>query len=226
MSSFFTEEFARKYDANNSRLSPIADNMHFLIRMILADLPSRARVLCVGVGTGAEILSLSAEYPDWSFVGVDPSAPMLDVCRERLTAAGVMDRCELIHGHVENVPASEQFDAAVSALVAHFVKREERPSFYGAILSPLKPAGRLVSAEISFDLDSEAFPSMLENWARIQARMGNTPDSLQSLASMMREKLCILSPEETESLLRASGVARPIRFFQALMITGWYGEKT
>ena len=52
--------------------------MHFLIGLVLKELPTDARILCVGVGTGAEIFSLAEEYPEWTFVGVDPSADMLE----------------------------------------------------------------------------------------------------------------------------------------------------
>lgn len=225
MSDFFTEELAKTYDQKNSGLAPIADNLHFLVRMVLAGLPERARILCVGVGTGAEILSLSKEYPGWSFVGIDPSAPMLEVCRERLKREGVMDRCELIHGYAQDIPDREKFDAALCILVAHFIKREQRPSFYENILRRLKAGAYLVSAEISFDFDSKAFPSMMENWARVQLKMGATPESLQSLPQMLREALGVIPPSETEDLLRAAGISCPIRFFQAFMITGWYGRK-
>lgn len=225
MSDFFTKELARTYDEKNSKLAPIADNMHFLVRIILTSLPHNSRILCVGVGTGAEILSLAKEYPEWSFVGVDPSASMLEVCRERLKNEGVISRCELIHGYINDVPDGEKFDAALSILVAHFVKREERPGFYQQIIHQLKVGGYFVSAEISFDLDSEEFPSMMENWKRVQLKMGATAESLQSLPLMLREKLSVLPPSETENLLRASGIDCPIRFFQAFMITGWYGKK-
>lgn len=118
-------EAAKAYDERNKQLAPIADNMHFLIRLILKDITPRARVLCVGVGTGAEILSLSKAFPEWTFVGVDPARGMLDVCRERLSSAGVLDRCELIEGYVHDAPQGETFDVTLSVLVAHFVKREE-----------------------------------------------------------------------------------------------------
>lgn len=225
MVDFFSEDMAKVYDARNSGLSPIADNMHFLVRLVLADLPRQARILCVGVGTGAEILSLSKEYPEWSFVGVDPSLPMLEVCRERLTSAGVMDRCELIHGYVEDAPDRGGFDAAVCIMVAHFVKREHRPAFYQNILKHLNARGYFVSVEISFDMDSDEFPSMLENWARIQSKMGAMPESLKLLPEMLREALGVITPLETEALLRANGISMPIRFFQAFMAAGWYGKK-
>ncbi len=105
----FTEA-AKVYDEKNKQLAPIADNMHFLIHLILKNASVKSRVLCVGVGTGAEILSLSTAFPEWTFVGVDPSIGMLDVCRERLKVAGVLDRCEFIHGYVHDVPQGENFD--------------------------------------------------------------------------------------------------------------------
>lgn len=216
---------ARAYDERNRQLAPIADNMHFLIRLILKNAPVQARVLCVGVGTGAEILSLSKSFPEWTFVGVDPSIGMLDVCRERLNNAGVLNRCELIHGYVHDVPPGENFDAALSILVAHFVRREDRLNFYQAMCDRLCTNGILINTEISFDLDSPEFPLMLKNWEEVQLMMGGTPESLANLSVQLREMLSVLSPIETESLLNQSGIHLPVRFFQAFMISGWYGIK-
>lgn len=61
--SFFGRDVADAYDARNNALAPISNNLHFLLRLVLADLPVDARVLCVGVGTGAEILSLASAFP-------------------------------------------------------------------------------------------------------------------------------------------------------------------
>ena len=225
MSQFFNKEASQSYDEKNRRLAPIADNMHFLIRLILQELPTQAHVLCVGVGTGAEILSLARAYPRWTFVGLDPSASMLEVCAERLAQAGVADRCQLVEGYVQDLPAGETFDAALSVLVGHFVKREERLSFYQNMVARLRKGGTLVNTEISFDLNSAELPSMLKNWEKVQKLMGATPESLAMLPTALREMLTVLPPAETESLIKQCGVGIPIRFFQSFMITGWYGAK-
>lgn len=222
--NFFNQDMADAYDRRNSALAPISDNLHFLMRLVLADLPAEARVLCVGVGTGAEILSLAKAYPGWSFVGVDPSEEMLAVGRHRLEQAGVLRRCELIQGYVQDAPA-EGFDAVVSLLVAHFIKSEDRGAFYAAIHDRLKPGGRFVSAEISGDLDAPEFSEMLEDWKRIQTLMGATPESLAKLGGMMRDVLGVVPPAETETLWRAAGFRQPIPFFQAFMIRGWHAVR-
>jgi tRNA (cmo5U34)-methyltransferase len=225
MARYFDKDASRAYDEKNRRLAPIADGMHFLVRLVLQGLPARARILCIGVGTGAEILPLAQAFPEWTFLGLDPSAEMLEVCAERLKAAGVLERCQLVHGYVQDAPAGEHFDAASSILVGHFVKREERLGFYGEMTSRLRRGGYLVDTEISYDLSSPEFPSMLKNWQQVQRLMGATAESLASLPAVLRDVLTVLSPAEIESHLRQSGIAMPVRFFQAFMIAGWYGTK-
>lgn len=225
MPNYFNKEASEVYDEKNRKLAPIADGMHFLIRLALKDLPARARILCVGVGTGAEILSLAQAYPEWTFLGVDPSAEMLEVCARRLDDAGLRARCELIAGYVQDLPTGEEFDAVLSVLVGHFVGREDRLGFYQNMAKRLRRGGLLVNTEISFDLDSDAFPAMLKNWEQVQSLLGANAESLASLPMVLREMLTVLSPAETENMLRQSGIAVPVRFFQAFMITGWYGKK-
>lgn len=222
---FFNKDMARAYDEKNSRLATIATNMHFLIRLVLEELPSRARILCPGVGTGAEILSLAEAYPDWSFVGIDPSAEMLEVCRDKLEAAGILERCELIHGFVQDASEGAEFDAVVSVLVAHFIAREDRPAFYRASHDRLKPGGYFVSTEICFDLDSPAFPPMLKNWERVQQLSGADSEALRTIPDTLRNTLCVLSPAETEEMLTEAGFETPVPFFQSFLIRGFHATK-
>lgn len=222
---FFTKELAQAYDDRNSKLLPIAENMHFLIRLILQNLPTKSRVLCVGVGTGAEIFYLAKTFPDWTFVGVDPSAHMLEVCRERLKNIGILERCQLVHGYTQDLPAEASFDATLSILVGHFVKPEERLEFYKNMASRLKKNGILINTEISYDLNSDEFPIMLKNWEWVQTLMGATPESLASLPKQIREIVTVLPNNQVEDLIRKSGVHNPLRFFQSFMISGWQAQK-
>ena len=203
MPDFFNEDMAKRYDERNSKLAAISDNLHFLIRLVLADLPSRARILCVG----------------------DPSREMLEMCRARLAQEGVGERCELIHGYVQDTPEAPAFDAVLSVLVAHFIARAERRAFYANVFQRLKPEGCFVSAEISTDFSAPEFPAMLKNWEQIQALMGAPPESLRNLDDTLRNALSVLSPSETVVLWRESGFSMPVQFFQSFMIHGWYARK-
>jgi tRNA (cmo5U34)-methyltransferase len=218
---FFNKEMAAGYDQRNAGLAPISECLHFLLPMVLADLPAEARVLCVGVGTGAEMLSLAAARPGWRFVGVDPSAEMLEVGQRRLAEAGIAERCRLIQGYVDEVEDS-RFDAVVGLLVAHFVQADGRAALYRAIHDRLRPSGHFVSAEISAAFDSPAYPAMLGDWRQVHARMGATPEALDQLPNMLRSVLGVMSPDATEAAWIEAGFSQPIPFFQAFMIRGWH----
>ena len=74
---------ASSYDQQWSKMAPINDALHLLTSTVLSQLPPKANILCVGAGTGAEILSLAQKFPEWHFTAVEPSPAMLDVFRRR-----------------------------------------------------------------------------------------------------------------------------------------------
>ena len=223
-SDFFTQDMAQAYDQRNSRLQPITECLHFLMHLALNRLPEQARILCVGIGTGAEMLSLARHRPDWCFVGVDPSAEMLKVAQFRLADAGIAERCTLIHGYVDDV-VEGPFDAALSVLVAHFISHDARPAFYRAIHDRLMPGGTFVSAEISANLDAPDFAAMLEDWKQVQRLMGATDDKLTNLGDTLRNTLAVVSPDRTAELWQEAGFSPPIPFYQAFMIRGWHAMR-
>lgn len=223
--NYFTKEVSSRYDDTNLKLSPMLDNMHFLIRLILKNIPSNSRILCVGVGTGAEIFSLAKLYPDFKFVGVDPSEFMLEKCSERLKEEGIFERCELIHGFIEDIPIIDTFDAVLSILVSHFIKDDARFEFYKNMVDRLNVGGILINTEISCDLKSEEFPTMLKNWEQIQLLMGVPTEGLVNIPRQFTEMLNVLSNEKIENLISNTGIKKPIKFFQSFMITGWQAVK-
>lgn len=214
------------YDEKNKKLAPISKNLHFLTELVLKELPTDARILCVGVGTGAEILSLARAYPGWTFDGIDPAASMLDDCRKRLDEEGLLSRCELFHGYLSEFNSSEEYDAVVCLLVMHFVRDlEVRTNMFQEMASHLKPKGTLVNAEISYDLNDSRFPDILEKWKQVQFLLGATPESLSQLHAMLREGLLLLPPEQTASLIQKSGFSEAILFFQSFLLHAWYAQK-
>src|SRR5690606_381215 len=87
------------YDEQWAHMSPIRDCLHFLLGSVFDDLPDDARVLCVGAGTGAELSFLARTFPQWTFMALDPSGAMLDVCRRRATEERFASRCHFHEGY-------------------------------------------------------------------------------------------------------------------------------
>lgn len=226
VANYFNKNTSEGYDERAQRTGSINDNLHFLIRLILQALPEDARILCVGVGTGAEIVRLAQVFPQWRFTGVDPSESMLDVCRKRLRESGVAARCELIHGYLADVGETQAFDAILCLLVAHFLKDPaQRQALFDGMARRLKPDGYLVHAEISFDLDSPEFDDIIGTWLAMHRCAGATDESLAATPRLLRETIAVLPPAATEQLLRNSGFPLPIQFFQSLLIRAWYSRK-
>ncbi len=223
---FFDKTPPEAYDERNQKMAAISQNMHFLTKLVLQDLPANAKILCVGVGTGAEILALAKAFPGWTFQGLDPSANMLEGCRRSLDKEGLKDRCQLFHGYLSDFSSTEKYDAVLCFLVMHFIKDiKVRAETFAGMAQRLKPGGYLVSAEISFDVNSSQFPEFVKKWKNLHQLSGATPESLGQIPNQLREQLGVIAPEETERLIKQAGLAMPIQFFQSLMIRAWYARK-
>lgn len=226
MPQFFDEKVAAAYDERNAKTAPIMENLHFLLRLVLRDLPADASVLCVGVGTGADILGLARAFPGWRFTGVEPSAPMLEICRRRLEENGLSGRTDLFRGYLSELPGPQKFDAVLCLLVAHFLRDEpERQALFDQMAARVKPAGYLVNAEISYDLSRPDYPEILEKWLALHKHAGASEESLGAMPKILRETLGVIAPEKTEEMMKRAGFTRPVEFFQSLLIRGWYARK-
>jgi len=56
---------ASSYDKRFAALAPMRDALYLLIRVILSELPN-AHILCVGAGTGSELIYLAQNFHNGS----------------------------------------------------------------------------------------------------------------------------------------------------------------
>ena len=217
---------APTYDQQWVRLAPIRDALNLLIATILSELPDNARILCVGAGTGAEILYLAQRFPQWHFTAVEPSAPMLAICRSRAKEAGIASRCEFHCGYLDSLPATKGFDAATSILVSQFIlENAARVEFFQAIAEWLLPSGKLVSADLASDVSSDAYQSLLEVWLRMMTGADVTEEMRERMRTTYDRDVAILPPEDVASLIVSGGFQAPILFHQAGLIHAWYAMR-
>ena len=221
------DQQASSYDQKWSRLAAFRDSLHLLIGSSFAALPTSARLLCVGAGTGAEILYLAGRFPGWTFTAVEPSAGMLGECRRQAEQAGIAARCTFHAGYLDSLPDAEPFDAATCLLVSQFIlDRRARSDFFGSIARRLRPDGILASSDLSADVNSAAYAGLLEVWLRTIAGAGISAEGLEQMCAAYRRDVDVLPAQDVETIIAAGGFAAPVPFFQAGLIRAWYARRT
>ena len=222
----FGKDRAPCYDKMWAKLAPTRDALHLLIHAILSDLPADARILCVGVGTGSELLDLAQAFPQWQFTAVEPAAPMLNICRQKVEACGITARCTFHEGYLDSLPTSNSFDAATSLLVSHFITQpEERSNFFYQIALRLRPQGYLISSDIAYDLSSSTYPGILEIWLQMMKSAGLADEQIDKMRHVYGRDVAVLPPPEVASIIAAGGFDSPVLFFQSLLIYAWYARR-
>ncbi|PKL33305.1 MAG: SAM-dependent methyltransferase [Spirochaetae bacterium HGW-Spirochaetae-10] len=215
---------ASSYDAQWARMSAMSGALHFLLESVFADLPTEAQILCVGAGTGEELLALSRISPRWRFTVVEPSGAMLQVCRKRADEAGLTSRCTFHEGYVDSLPAVQVYNAATCFLVSQFIlETEARTSFFKEIALRLLPSGILASSDLSSDPDH--FDALLALWQRVMSPGDRSPESIARMKTAYAKDVAILTPQALATLIESAGFKRPVPFFQAGLIHAWYARR-
>lgn len=222
----FDQEHAAQYDQRYAKLAAIRDVLHLLTSGVLADLPAEARILCVGAGTGAELIYLAQKFPQWRFAAVEPSAPMLDVCRKKAGEAGIAERCVFHEGYLDSLPPAEPYDAATALLVSQFIlEPAARTAFFSAIASRLQPGGYLVSADLAVDLATAQGRSLMEAWLRLKQETGLQREQFDRLRESLRRDVAVLPPAQVSALIGAAGFTEPVQFVQTVLVHGWFAQR-
>ena len=223
----FDKERASSYDKTFARLAPIRDALYLLIRQIFSELPADANILCVGAGTGTEIIYLAQNFPQWRFTAVEPAPAMLDICRQKAEECGISSRCTFHQGYLDSLPTSNSFHAATCLLVSHFMmQQDERSNFFRQIAARLHPNAYLVSSDLTCDMDTLEYQSLLEVWLRMLKFAQVPVTEVENIRSAYGENVALLSPQQVESIIIKGGFDSPTLFYQTLLIRAWYSKRT
>ncbi len=222
----FDRKRAQTYDERMNPSAPLFDALRFSMRFVLADLPADAHVLCVGLGTGTELIELAKVYPNWKFTAVEPAKAMLDICRARVEELGFSSRCTFHEGALDTLPGGVAYDAATALMVSHsFSQREARASFFSEIAARLKPGALLVSSDLASDVSTYNYKKLLESWIGMMRFSGVPDDEIEKFTAGYVTNNVVLPPHEVEVIIEAGGFEMPVEFFQGLLIHAWVSRR-
>ncbi|MCL7713690.1 class I SAM-dependent methyltransferase [Stenotrophomonas mori] len=225
LTSLFDRQ-AAGYDAQWARTRPIRDCLHLLLDAAFATLPENAHILCVGLGTGAELRHLARNHPGWRFTAVEPSGAMLAVCRQAAEDEGIAARCHFHEGYLDTLAGDDRFDAATCFLVSQFILEPvARSGFFRGIARRLVPGGILASSDLASDVASPGYEALLRAWMALMAAADVPADALQRMRDAYARDVAMLPPEQIASIIAAGGFQPPVPFFQAGLIHGWLSRR-
>lgn len=223
----FDQKVAASYDEKTGLWASGRDALFSLMRLIFAELPAEARILCVGVGTGTEMIALARAFPQCQFTAVEPASAMLDICRQKVEENGITSRCTFHEGYLNSLPASDPFDAATCLLVSQFFKEaEERSHFFNQIAQRLRPGGILINSDLVLGLSPPVHQSLFEVWLRMLGGSGWSEEDIDKVRAAWRLHMAALTPPEIEAIIVAGGFNTPVLFFQTLFIHAWFSKRT
>jgi len=208
-------------------LRPFVNACIFCSIRFLADLSAQARVLCIGAGTGAEVLHLAGKNPGWHFTVVEPSLPMLEICEKKARATGINGRCVFHGGYLESLEAKELYDSATCFLVSQFIlDTEARSSFIREIARRLRPGGLLVSTDLASDVGSGEYVELLGMWMQMMAGARVAEVERERIRRGYARDVAVLPPGEIATIIQKGGFRDPVQFFQAGLIHGWFSRRS
>jgi tRNA (cmo5U34)-methyltransferase len=217
---------AAGYDEQWEKMAPIRDGLYLLVEAMFAELPADARVLSVGLGTGAELAHLARRFPRWSFTAVEPSGPMLDLCRQRAEREGFASRCTFHEGYLDSLPTGEGHHAATCFLVSQFILDQgDRSDFFRAIADRLQPGGMLASSDLASGAGLVDYEALLRAWLIIMAGPDVSAERLERARSAYAKDVAILAPATVASVIEAGGFEPPVQFFQAGLLHAWFSKR-
>lgn len=107
------EFWSLELEVNNSTLIPRPDTETLVEKALNLDLPTNAKMLDLGTGTGAIALSLASEQPDWQVTAVDYSEQAVSLAKRNQQKLALNNVTVLQSDWFSAVP-NQQFDLIVS----------------------------------------------------------------------------------------------------------------
>lgn len=215
---FSHPKVVENYDEHIRKLIPGYELVHLQIQAILrTQLKPNAKIVVAGCGTGYELEYLMHILPEAKVVAFDPSEQMIAQARKRFEHQADLNRVEFYIGDTSILAKyTDQFDAALSILVSHFLTLENKKTYFKAIYSSLKEAGFC----LSYDLMQFQHQAQILQLQSLTQSLGLAEKQSQVMIERIADDFDLISIDDMHQLLRHCGFDQTACFAQ---IANFYG---
>ena len=217
--SFSDPQSVARYAQGPVRQVPGFHALQQMTALLLAEtVPDDGHVLVLGAGGGLELKVFAQAQPEWSLLGIDPSAEMLALAGA--TLGPLASRVQLLEGYIDAAPAGP-FDGATCLLTLHFLSIEERLHTLTELRRRLKPGAPLIVAHHSFPQGEGQKIRWLNRYAAFAVAAGIPAADASNAITAISSRLPLLSPEQDVALLQEAGFGNVELFYAGFTFKGW-----
>lgn len=216
----FDKERSFNYDTKIKDLIPEYENILTKIEAFLISNYSKEcelKILCIGCGTGTEIVRIAKISSKWKVYGCDPSIDMLNAAEEKIKLNN-LNNVKLKHGTIE-VFNKDKFDVINISLVLHFFNSKDKYKLLKKISQVLKLDGNLIISDIYL---ANNFEQKL-NDLRLDISKQNFLDtnSLNNYINHIRDDIKYISDKEISEMLNTLNFVKIIRTIDKYVFGQW-----
>ena len=205
-------DFAVAWDRETAVGNPArAEHLDILLSVLAGHVRPDAAILDLGIGSGQVEMLLFERLPEARVVGVDGSAAMLALARERLTPFA--DRCALIERDFADIAGlrlpDQAYQAVISVQALHHAPHAQQRAVIRRAHDALEPGGLFLLMERVL-IDAERLPGVYAAmWERQErgAAVKSGWDPARYLQRLHDKADHVASPEDHLGWLRAAGFA-------------------
>ena len=199
------DAIAARYDLLN-RIISLGIDQRWRARLIESIGPRPGhRVLDLATGTGDVGLMLLDLHPEVTVVGLDPSANMLGVARDKIGGKGLDGRMSLVLGEAERLPfESCSFDGCMMAFGIRNVA--DRPAALREMARVVKPGGRIAILELSEPRSGVLGPLARFHIHRVVPTVGALLSGAREYSYLQASIAAFPPPEQFAATMRESGL--------------------
>ncbi|MEK2687837.1 class I SAM-dependent DNA methyltransferase [Bdellovibrio sp. GT3] len=223
----FDQNTANQYDHDIRLRIPGYNLIQELISAVLdVEVPTSARMLVVGSGTGEEIVRVASRYSGWRIDGIEPSAEMNRIAAQKTGIYKSQNQIHLHEAKIEDFTSTEGYDVALSVFVSHFLPDDgSKLQFFKKVATHLKPGALFVFADMMKQSDSvgEIFIASNYYWAKTQ---GLEMPQLRDLPGRLRNLFHPMDENRMREIFTEVGFKIEGRFAQSLGYSGYVARKT
>lgn len=226
----FEAEYGRTYRQTIQNSVPGHGTLLEIAAATVGELASAAkRILVVGPGPGDELPPLLSACPDTEFVVLEPSAQMLQICKETLESHEGSERCELVQKTLDGAVLSgllqKDFGAVICHNVLHLMAADLQDQMIWSLVEQLLPGGILLISSYSEATEPVLCDTIFSIASRRLIDRGLPSEVVDKFLTTRNTAVFSLNAERLQQILMELNCQNPIQLYQALFARLWMTKK-